>query len=194
LIAERPILALIAVSIFLGSWTRISRDARRNPNDDLPVFISWESFVPMEAPTRGFELRCVPNVKRIADSGLIIAALDRRDLHHAWARKLFEKQSPPWLVCEAVLAETAASVGTPLPVLEMLRLGDLEIAFDLADNLVEVLGLAKKYHDQKMDLADACVVRMSEIFDDALVYTVDKADFLIYRRHSRQPVPCVFPH
>ena len=132
-------------------------------------------------------------MKRIADSGLIIAALDRRDAHHAWARKLLEKQPPPWLVCEPVLAEIAASVGTPEPVLEMLRLGDLEIAFDLADNLVELLVLVKKYRDQKMDLADACVVRMSELFYDGLVYTVDESDFSVYRRHSRQAIPCVFP-
>ena len=133
-------------------------------------------------------------MKRIADSGLIIAALDRRDAHHAWARKLLEKHSPPWLVCEPVLAEIAASVGTPEPVLEMLRLGDLEIAFDLADNLVELLVLVKKYRDQKMDLADACVVRMSELFYDGLVYTDDESDFSVYRRHSRQAIPCVFPH
>jgi len=44
-----------------------------------------------------------------------------------------------------------------------------------------------------MDLADACVVRMSELFPEATVYTVDKKDFSVYRRNSRQRVPCVFP-
>ena len=47
-------------------------------------------------------------------------------------------------------------------------MGDLEISFDLASNSVEVLALAKKYRDQKMDLADACVVRMSELFPDSV--------------------------
>ena len=69
----------------------------------------------------------------------------------------------------------------------------------LSDRLLHRTGTitTREMEDQlldSMDLADACVVRMSEIFDDALVYTVDKVDFLIYRRHSRQPVPCVFPH
>jgi predicted nucleic acid-binding protein len=132
-------------------------------------------------------------VKKIADAGLIIAALDRRDVHHAWAASLLRRESPPWLVCEPVLAEISASLGTPKPVLEMLRLGDLEIGFDLANNLVEVLALAKKYRDQKMDLADACVVRMSELFPDSVVFTVDRTDFLVYRRHGRQAIPCLFP-
>jgi predicted nucleic acid-binding protein len=132
-------------------------------------------------------------VKKIADSGLLIAALDARDAHHAWARKILENESPPWHTCEAVLAEISASLGTPQPVLEMLRVGDLEIAFQLAENTVEVLALVKKYRDQGMDLADACVIRMTELFDNSVVYTVDKTDFSVYRRHSRRPIRCVFP-
>ncbi|MEY2429788.1 MAG: uncharacterized protein QOJ40_2673 [Verrucomicrobiota bacterium] len=132
-------------------------------------------------------------MKKIADSGLIIAALDKRDRHHDWAKRLLERESPPWLVCEAVLAEIAASVGSPEPVLEMLQAGDLELAFGMVDNTVEVLALARKYRDQGMDLADACVVRMSELFEDSRVYTVDKRDFSVYRRNARQTVPCVFP-
>jgi predicted nucleic acid-binding protein len=132
-------------------------------------------------------------VKKIADSGLIIAALDPRDTHHAWARNILETEAPPWQTCEAALAEISASVGSPEPALEMLRVGDLEIAFQISENITEVLALAKKYRDQGMDLADACVVRMSELFDDAVVYTVDKKDFSIYRRHSRRLIRCVFP-
>jgi uncharacterized protein len=131
-------------------------------------------------------------MKKIADSGLLIAVLDGSDEHHAWARRVLEEYPPPWLVCEAVVAEVSASVGTPLPVLEMLVSGDLEIAFQIGEQSPEVMALARKYRDQKMDLADACIVRMSELFD-ATVFTVDKKDFNVYRRHSRQRIPCVFP-
>lgn len=62
-------------------------------------------------------------MKKIADSGLIIAALDERDTYHGWAAGLLSREPPPWLVCEPVLAEIAASVGTPEPVLEMLQVG-----------------------------------------------------------------------
>jgi predicted nucleic acid-binding protein len=123
---------------------------------------------------------------------LLIAALDGSDEYHQWARRSLEEHQPPWLVCEPVLAEVSASVGSPIPILEMVIAGDLEIAFQIEDHGPELLALVRKYRDQKMDLADACVVRMSELLD-ATVFTVDKKDFSIYRRHSRQKVPCVFP-
>jgi uncharacterized protein len=43
-----------------------------------------------------------------------------------------------------------------------------------------------------MSLADACLVRMTETVSDPLVLTTD-SDFAIYRRHSRQVIPCVMP-
>ena len=132
-------------------------------------------------------------MKKIADSGLLIAALDSGDTHHAWAKSLLAQEAPPWLVCEAVLTEVAASLGTPEPILEMLRVGDLELAFNLAENKTEVQVLAQKYRDQGMDLADACVVRMSELFESSKVYTVDRKDFTVYRRKGRMRIACEFP-
>lgn len=132
-------------------------------------------------------------MKKIADSGLIIAALDAGDAHHDWATELMRREEPPWLVCEAVLAEISASIGTAEPALEMLKMGDLRIAFDLDTEKLAVLTLIKKYRDQEINLADACVVRMSELFPDSLVFTVDKRDFLVYRRNGNRAIKCVFP-
>jgi len=132
-------------------------------------------------------------LRKIADAGLLIAGLDAQDQYHGWARRVLEHESPPWLVCEPVLAEVCASIGTAEPVLEMLRQGDLEISFELSDNAAEVLALVRKYQDQDMDLADACLVRMSELFEDAVVYTVDRKDFSLYRRRGRHAIRCEFP-
>ncbi len=132
-------------------------------------------------------------MKKIADAGLLIAGLDAKDSYHTWAVRLLGRESPPWLVCEPVLAEVAASIGTPEPVLEMLQVGDLELAFNLDDHRSQVLTLIRKYRDQRMDLADACVVRMSEVLEDSVVYTVDRKDFSVYRRNGRRLVRCVFP-
>jgi predicted nucleic acid-binding protein len=49
-----------------------------------------------------------------------------------------------------------------------------------------------KYADVPMSLADACLVRMSETLSDSLILTLD-TDFRVYRRHSRQVVPCLIP-
>ena len=43
-----------------------------------------------------------------------------------------------------------------------------------------------------MSFADACLVRMTEALADPVLLTTD-SDFRIYRRHSRQTVPCLIP-
>jgi predicted nucleic acid-binding protein len=130
---------------------------------------------------------------RIADSGFLIALLDRLDSFHRWAKKVAEEEEPPFLVCEAVCAEVAALTGTPNPLLQMLERGDLQLAFSLADEITAVRKLTLKYRDQPMDLADGCVVRMSEIYRGCRVFTVDRSDFTVYRRWGTKTIPCVFP-
>ena len=66
------------------------------------------------------------------------------------------------------------------------------VAFDLNDEIEAVLKLLQKYSDVPMSLADACLVRMSEVFSDPLLLTTD-SDFRVYRRHSRQMIPCLLP-
>ncbi len=130
----------------------------------------------------------------IVDSGALVALLDPRDEHHAWARENFPRQPLPWLTCESALSEMFFLLHEPHAVAldQLLRGGHLRLAFNLADELANVLDLRAKYADLPMSLADACLVRMSEILPDPVVLTTD-ADFKIYRRHSRQVVPCLLP-
>jgi uncharacterized protein len=55
-----------------------------------------------------------------------------------------------------------------------------------------VVKLMEKYSDVPMGFADACLVRMTETFADPIILTTDQ-DFRVYRRHSRQVVPCAIP-
>jgi len=132
-------------------------------------------------------------MKKIADAGLLIAFLDRRDAHHEWATGIFERESPPFYTAEPILAEAAAVLGTADDVLRMVETGDLVLSLDLAKEVSAVRALVLKYQDHPMDLGDACCVRLAELFSGSVVYTVDKADFSTYRKHGRQPVPCLFP-
>ncbi len=65
-------------------------------------------------------------------------------------------------------------------------------AFDFSSDLEPVLKLMEKYASVPMSLADACLVRMTEIRSDAVILTTD-TDFRIYRRHGRRVVPSVMP-
>jgi predicted nucleic acid-binding protein len=132
-------------------------------------------------------------MNRIADAGLVIAFLNRKDRFHEWACSVFEKESPPFFVAELVVAEIAAVVGTADDVLRMIERKDLKIGLNLEQEVAALRELIKRYSDRAMDLGDACCVRMSELFQPAIVYTVDRKDFIVYRRSDRKPVPCIFP-
>ncbi|HEY2409850.1 MAG TPA: PIN domain-containing protein [Polyangiaceae bacterium] len=132
-------------------------------------------------------------MKGIADTGLLVAFANRNDRHHRWAVELAEQIDEPLLTCEAVLAETAfhlQSVGT---VLEMLSTGLVTLAFDCSEHLAELSYLAKRYADRQPDLADLCLIRMSELNAHHSVITVDRADFRIYRRNRREAIPLICP-
>ncbi len=133
-------------------------------------------------------------MKRIADTGLLVAAADPRDQHHAWAASSL-RQLAPFHTCEAVVLETAWMLGSPRGVLRLLARGDLvlDADFNFGTELDRLLALCDKYADREMDLADACLVRMTELTSRCKIWTVDRADFTAYRRHGRQPVPCEYP-
>jgi hypothetical protein len=73
-----------------------------------------------------------------------------------------------------------------------VRRGALRFVPVLTGEWAAILDLQEKYENLPMSVADARLVRLSEILPDPLVLTTD-ADFKIYRRHSRKVVPCLLP-
>lgn len=130
----------------------------------------------------------------LADAGFLVAILSKRDRHHRWAVRQASENSPPWYTCEAVLSEVYHLLGERgAPELSAMLSRRAVIAeFNLDGNVEAVVALLQKYASVPMSLADACLVRMSEIVADPIVLTTD-SDFHFYRRHSRQIVPCVLP-
>ncbi|MDE0025355.1 MAG: hypothetical protein OXP69_13180, partial [Spirochaetaceae bacterium] len=63
----------------------------------------------------------------------------------------------------------------------------------LASHRDRLAELASKYEDQSPDLADLCLIRMSELFPRYSVITVDRTDFGVYRRNKRDVIPTVCP-
>ena len=130
----------------------------------------------------------------LADAGFLVALLNPRDTHHRWAVAQAKQHPPPWKTCEAALSETfhlLEPFNAPL-LSALLRRQAVIVAFDIGDHLEAVLRLMTKYANVPASLADACLVRMTEVFDDPLLLTTD-ADFRVYRRHSRHAIPRVMP-
>ncbi len=129
----------------------------------------------------------------IADTGFLVAFARRRDMHHEWAAGLAEELSEPLLTCEAVRADTAFHLRTPALVFEMISDGLITLALDCNDHLPQLAALAKRYADREPDLADLCLIRMSELFPKHSLITVDRADFRVYRRNKREAIPLICP-
>ncbi len=128
----------------------------------------------------------------IADTGFIVAFLNRRDAHHSWAVKLAEQVDESLVTCEAVLAEAVFHTGSAEKVMALVREGLLRVAFDFHAGQPRLEVLAKRYADRSPDLADLCLVCLSERFPSLPVITVD-GDFQVYRRHQREVIPVLMP-
>ncbi len=131
-------------------------------------------------------------MKGIADTGFLVAFLNRRDAHHSWACAVAETVEEPLLTVEAVLAEAAFHVESVRAVMALIPAGLIQLDFALYRNIPRVETLAKRYADRSPDLADLCLICLSEQHPQRPVVTVD-GDFLIYRRHQRERIPTVMP-
>lgn len=132
-------------------------------------------------------------MKGIADTGFLVAFANRNDRYHDWAVSVASRVTEPLLTCEAVLAETAFHVRNVALVLAMIRDGLIALAFDCQDHLPQLGALANRYANRHPDLADLCLIRMSELYPRHSVITVDREDFRIYRRNKREAIPLIYP-
>jgi predicted nucleic acid-binding protein len=132
-------------------------------------------------------------MKAIADTGLLVAMARKNDQHHDWAAEVAEQISWPVLTCEAVLAETAFHLQSSQEVLGMLRDNIVRVAFDCESEMEHLYALAARYADRNPDLADVCLIRMSELYPRHQVVTTDEEDFRVYRRNKREAIPLLCP-
>lgn len=132
-------------------------------------------------------------MKAIADTGFLVAFGNRRDTHHAWARAIAERITEPLLTCEAVLAEAAFHLNSSTLALAFVRDGLVRPAFAMQDHLTRLAELAERYAERHPDLADICLIRMSEMHPRHAVVTTDLADFRVYRRGRREAIPLIHP-
>jgi len=131
-------------------------------------------------------------VKAIADTGFLVAFARDRDMHHAWAIGVAQHITEPLLTCESVLSETAFHIGDTEVVFDMISEKLIRLSFDCNDHLPQLAALAKPYKDRQPDLADLCLIRMSELYPRHSIITVDK-DFRVYRRNKREVIPLISP-
>jgi uncharacterized protein len=138
----------------------------------------------------------VRNGPGLLDTGPLVSFLGSGLRHHEWAVEQWKQLSPPLLTCEPVLTEAAFLLKRDRretdPLFELLERGVIRIALALQEEQTDLRALMKRYRNRQMSLADACLVRLSEIHSKGEVFTLD-SDFRIYRRHGNKVIPVRMP-
>lgn len=150
----------------------------------------------MTKPRRGGPIKHEGKPRVIADAGVLVALIELNEPHHDWAVDQSRRILAPMLTCESVLSEACFLLrhtpGGVQALWSQIEQGGLQVAFSLMNERDAVRRMMLKYADLPMSLADACLVRMSELFPTHLVFTLDH-HFRIYRRNHRRVVPILSP-
>ena len=132
----------------------------------------------------------------VVDTGVLVALIDPDTGEHGWAREESARLPLPFLTSEAVLTETAfilARDGFDADELfAMTESGIILVSLDFNSERKHLRALMQTYRNVPMSLADATLVRLSELHRDGQVFTLD-TDFRIYRRHGNKVIPVLMP-
>ncbi len=132
----------------------------------------------------------------LLDTGPLVSYLASGLEHHDWAVEQWKQLRPPLLTCEPVLTEAAFLLkreGRDTDSLfELLERGVIRVALTIHEQSPDLRTLMRRYRTRPMSLADACLVRLSEIQAAGEVLTLD-GDFRMYRRHGNKVIPVRMP-
>ena len=133
----------------------------------------------------------------IIDTGFLVALLNRSEQYHSWVKNQLNNISSPIITCEPVITETCFLLRKiycgETTILNLINSQKLKIPFRLIDEFSMVHQLIQRYKSVPMSLADACLVRMAEIYPNSLILTLD-SDFRIYRKNKNETIPLVIPN
>ena len=132
----------------------------------------------------------------LLDTGPLVSFLASGLEHHEWATEEWKQLRPPLVTCEPVLTEATFLLkreGCDAdPLFALLDRGVIRIGLSIQEQHADLRALMRRYRNRPMSLADACLVRLSEIHASAEVLTLD-SDFRIYRRHGNKVIPLRMP-
>lgn len=132
----------------------------------------------------------------IVDAGPLGAFFDRAERLHRWAVERIEESEAPLLMCGPVLAETMYLLGGHARAQDalwsLLENRALNVAFRIEGHIGSLRRVMHEYRDAPMSLADACLVRIAEIYEHHAIMTL-ASGFSIHRKHGRTPLALIQP-
>jgi uncharacterized protein len=128
----------------------------------------------------------------LTDAGPLIALLDRGEQHHRACVECLAELSGPMLTTWPAFTEAMYLLGeaggwrAQDALWGLVEKHDVELADADLEQRARIRALMEKYQDLPMDLADASLVALAEMRGLRDVFTLDHADFQVYRLHRRQ--------
>ena len=130
----------------------------------------------------------------ILDTSPLVALIDKSDRFHGWSVQIWKTLVPPLFTCEAVISEACfllhRTYGGEEAVIALLKSGVIKIPFHLTEEIEAIGNLMQRYQNVPMSLADACLVRMSELIPGSSILTLD-SDFRIYRKNQQEMIDLI---
>jgi predicted nucleic acid-binding protein len=130
------------------------------------------------------------HVRALADTGALLACLDRNDPWHARCRETLADFRLPLSTSGAVLTKLFHLVGDNArdveAAWEFVRSGALTILPISDPDLPDLHTLMRRYRDRPMDFADATLVHLAQRESFSTVFTIDHDDFETYRVGGRK--------
>ena len=128
----------------------------------------------------------------LTDAGPLIAILDRGESGHQACIDCLKELTGPMLTTWPAFTEAMYLLGeaggwrAQAALWSLEDKGDVEIAEQRPEDRRRMQALMEKYQDRLMDLADASLVVLAEKRSLRDIFTLDHADFQVYRLHGRQ--------
>lgn len=126
----------------------------------------------------------------IADTGFVVALLNRTDAKHQAVADEYARQPYPILLPQTVLAEVAYLVGQVTGIaavatfLRELPTSQFQLVALTDQDVQRIAEILQQYVDSRIDFVDASVMAIAERYEMTTVLTLDHRDFRLFRpRH-----------
>ncbi len=120
----------------------------------------------------------------LLDTGVVVALFDPDERRHSKCLAAVQGLQRPLVTCEAVVAESCYLLrrlrGASEAILDNVARGVIHVSPVLENSAASVRSIMRKYRDQSIDLADACLIHLADELDTGEILTLD-SDFLFYR-------------
>ena len=125
----------------------------------------------------------------VADTGFVVALLNRTDAKHQVVADAYAQLPYPILLPQTVLAEVAYLIGHVAGIvavatfLREVPTSQFQLVALTDQDVQRVADILQQYADSRVDFVDASVMAVAERYGITTVLTLDHRDFRLFRPH-----------